>query len=165
MVEKARCVAREHNAVKTPNHTPSQQQLPVRTWFSLKRVLIRYSFPPYKKKQDSQLCNAMTTFSTNNPHHPYVNIHPTTVLCRNTVAAYTCHHSKNHTYICQQINMEHSPKRFTFVCDTAANTMQLPYFFDQTSWLPSILLFLLCGYYSRVEFISLESLDTSTKAG
>ena len=39
------------------------------------------------------------------------------------------------------------------------------YFFDQMLWLLFILLLILCGYYSSVVFISLESPDTSTMAG
>ena len=38
-------------------------------------------------------------------------------------------------------------------------------FFDQTLWLPFFCCLFLCGYYSRVVFISLESPQTSTMAG
>ena len=41
----------------------------------------------------------------------------------------------------------------------------IPYFFNQTLLLLFISLLVLCGYYSRVAFISLESLETSTAAG
>ena len=44
-------------------------------------------------------------------------------------------------------------------------TSQLPYFFDQTLLLLFISLLVLCGYYSRAAFISLESPETSTTAG
>ena len=42
---------------------------------------------------------------------------------------------------------------------------QIPYFFNQTLWLLFFSLLVLCGYYSRVVFISLESPRRSTMAG
>ena len=44
-------------------------------------------------------------------------------------------------------------------------TVYIPYFFDQMPRLLFISLLVLCSYYSRAAFISLESPETSTTAG
>ena len=50
-------------------------------------------------------------------------------------------------------------------CQVHVQLPYLPYFFDQTPRLLFISLLVLCGYYLRVAFISLESLETLTMAG
>ena len=54
---------------------------------------------------------------------------------------------------------------FILVVPVGVNLLSISYFFDQTPWLLFILLFVLCGYYLRAAFISLESSETSTMAG
>ena len=53
----------------------------------------------------------------------------------------------------------------TIECCQGYDESVVPYFFNQMPWLLFISLLLLCGFYLRAVFISLESVETSTMAG